>query len=635
MDAQRFDALTKAFAVHGVSRRTVVAALVGAVAGGLRSAVRAAGATADDGASPGTPRSARDDDQLAQGNVPSPTCPACGTCRTCRVASATSAGDCGDPCVDPCLANALCEAVQGDDACRQLADVLAADGFAPAGEPEAVAIEKDGTLRSEQLVVRYVNSRDSARTATLEFLRTPGGTARAHAIVSEGQTPLYALVVAADGRVNRVPRDAAPAVARAGGVATDYCEPCDACDEVCRVNSPITPCLLLGTEECESSSDCLIAAKLACADLIPAPEAPDVLVCRPFCDMHHCGSCEQACETRSSDCRTCIDGCQQAHPDQRCVEGRCRCVEDDPQVGDTCGPVDDPICCDQLRCEVCDFSTRQCRSRCRGTEVCCEGLCRTDVVACGNACCPPIEEVFWLCCDNTCVDGQFDRENCGACGVQCAAEEICADGLCRTCDPALCESFADGRCVVGCREDEVCDPGRGCLPRSDEPVDASYCPTWLSEGDLLTLVAGGTSVTSLTSFDGPDDLGNPTVFCLWDVVGNPLPAEPWFDWVVSVQLALKMWGDVSPANWEAGLDAAEAEIGCEPATLPDNRTPVCLRDRPETVDVTVRLDAFRFLWLRLTSSTTGETPDYPKLREAAERIAAFLIARLNPSSPNS
>jgi hypothetical protein len=258
--------------------------------------------------------------------------------------------------------------------------------------------------------------------------------------------------------------------------------------------------------------------------------------------------------------------------------------------------------------------------------VCCEGLCRTDQVACGNSCCPPTEGIFWLCCDDTCVDGQFDPENCGACGVQCAAEEICADGLCRGCDTTLCESFADGECVVACREDEVCDPERGCLPRSDEPADASYCPTWLSDADLLTLVAGATDVTSLTSFDGPDDLGNPTVVCMWDVVRNPQSAEPWFDWLVQVQLALKMWGgDMSPAEWEALLDDGEASLGCAPAELPDVRTPVCLSDRPEAVDVTVRLDDIRFLGLRVTSS------EYPNLREVAERIAAFLVARLAPS----
>jgi hypothetical protein len=318
----------------------------------------------------------------------------------------------------------MCEVAQGDHAYRQLAGVLAAEGFVPAGEPVAIAIEQDGTLRSEQVVVAYTNNHESNRTATLEFLRTPGGTARTHAIVGEGEILLYALFAASDGRVERVPGVAASAVSRTTGtgVAADSCEPCDACEEVCRVNSPITPCLLLGTEECESSSDCFFAARLACADLIPPPELPDVIACRPFCDLHQCNPCEQGCETRSSDCRTCIDGCQQAHPDQRCVGDTCRCVEDDPRVGDTCGPVDDPICCDPLRCEVCDFSTRQCRSRCRVAEVCCEGLCRTDVVACGNTCCPPIEEISWLCCDNTCVDGQFDRENCGACGVQCAAE---------------------------------------------------------------------------------------------------------------------------------------------------------------------------------------------------------------------
>ena len=83
----------------------------------------------------------------------------------------------------------------------------------------------------------------------------------------------------------------------------------------------------------------------------------------------------------------------------------------------------------------------------------------------------------------------------------------------------------------------------GLPPSSTEPIDASICPTWLSNADLLTLMPDGTGVTSLTSFDGEDDQGNATVFCLWDVVGHPLSAEPWFDWLVSVQLALTMWGE--------------------------------------------------------------------------------------------
>jgi hypothetical protein len=44
------------------------------------------------------------------------------------------------------------------------------------------------------------------------------------------------------------------------------------------------------------------------------------------------------------------------------------------------------------------------------------------------------------------------------------------------------------------------------------------------------------------------------------------------------------------------------------------------------VDLTARLDTYRFLWLRLTSSSTAGTPDYPNLRAAAERVASFIAA---------
>src|SRR5215204_1057585 len=54
-------------------------------------------------------------------------------------------------------------------------------------------------------------------------------------------------------------------------------------------------------------------------------------------------------------------------------------------VLDPCGPVDNLSCCDALRCEVCDVPSGQCRSRCRGGEVCCDGDCRTDpTLVCGD-----------------------------------------------------------------------------------------------------------------------------------------------------------------------------------------------------------------------------------------------------------
>src|SRR5215203_5385259 len=127
-------------------------------------------------------------------------------------------------------------------------------------------------------------------------------------------------------------------------------------------------------------------------------------------------------------------------------------------VLDPCGPVGNPSCCDALRCEVCDVPSGQCRSRCRGGEVCCDGDCRTDpTLVCGDVCC--FQEGS-ICCGNVCVSGQTDRENCGECGIRCAEDEICDGGRCHSrCDTSRCEPFSDGRCVVTCREEEICDRG--------------------------------------------------------------------------------------------------------------------------------------------------------------------------------
>ena len=128
--------------------------------------------------------------------------------------------------------------------------------------------------------------------------------------------------------------------------------------------------------------------------------------------------------------------------------------DDWPACGDfldPCGPVGNPNCCEVFLCEVCDLPSGQCRSRCRGAEVCCDGDCRTDVkLVCDDICCSPEAS---MCCGSICVSAQTDRVNCGGCGIQCAEDEICDRGRCRSmCDTRRCESFADGRCVATCRE---------------------------------------------------------------------------------------------------------------------------------------------------------------------------------------
>ncbi|MEO0325005.1 MAG: MXAN_6577-like cysteine-rich protein [Myxococcota bacterium] len=81
-------------------------------------------------------------------------------------------------------------------------------------------------------------------------------------------------------------------------------------------------------------------------------------------------------------------------------------------------------------------------------------------------------------CDDTCVDSNTDPANCGACGVACAFDEVCAAGTCQdVCtDPT---SFCRGLCVDLATDNANCG---GCgVP----------CPTGLcNEGACDEAVAG-------------------------------------------------------------------------------------------------------------------------------------------------
>jgi hypothetical protein len=301
MDAQRFDALAKALATGRPSRRSLVKALAGVVAGGLRSAAQPAGATAAGGAPPGAANSTQDDAAADAG------CPSCGACQTCNIESAASAVTCGAPCAGSCLASALCAEAQRDGAYRQLMDFLAADGFAPAGEPQAVAIEEDGALLAERLAAEYTDPQEPARTATLVFQREPGGDSTAHAVVRHGQTPLWGLVVE-DGRVERVVvneagGDGATPAPRAAAASTGACYGCDGCDLLCHVGGEILECLTIGFKLCKTPI-CHVALDAICAATL-------FKGCHPFCEFFGCAVCDEHCENRASDCLSCIDRCRE------------------------------------------------------------------------------------------------------------------------------------------------------------------------------------------------------------------------------------------------------------------------------------------------------------------------------------
>jgi hypothetical protein len=77
----------------------------------------------------------------------------------------------------------------------------------------------------------------------------------------------------------------------------------------------------------------------------------------------------------------------------------------------------------------------------------------------GVACCPGPKE----CCELGCFNLQTDRENCGACGHQCAAGELCLDRRCVCGDPRGCDVCEQNCCPAG---EKLCE-GIGCIPEEN------------------------------------------------------------------------------------------------------------------------------------------------------------------------
>ena len=79
----------------------------------------------------------------------------------------------------------------------------------------------------------------------------------------------------------------------------------------------------------------------------------------------------------------------------------------------------------------------------------------------GVACCPSPKE----CCGQGCFNLDNDRENCGACGVPCAAGELCIGGHCACADPQRGCGVCERDC---CPAGEKLCPGIACIPEGNE-----------------------------------------------------------------------------------------------------------------------------------------------------------------------
>jgi hypothetical protein len=184
-----------------------------------------------------------------------------------------------------------------------------------------------------------------------------------------------------------------------------------------------------------------------------------------------------------------VGGC----PADYCPEGETCCGESLQIPGAyVCAPEGDVCCTQDTFCEAgsqcCVYPGTDSVNCCDGTTTfCCAGTCTQQSSSlCG---CPPqqnceIRGTSWSCCNGECRDTSSDPSNCGACGVQCSAGQVCcASQCCDLCcgdNSDVCTSYSDtncGACARKCSGGQVCSAGATCAcPEGTIFCDATCCP---------------------------------------------------------------------------------------------------------------------------------------------------------------
>ncbi len=143
-------------------------------------------------------------------------------------------------------------------------------------------------------------------------------------------------------------------------------------------------------------------------------------------DPDHCGTCTRSCQHWAY-----------------CAAGACTCLPTFTACGPSCLPLaSDPDHCGGCNATPCGAGTKCEQSTC-GTGACGAGLTPCDVSG-----------------RTSCVDLAAGVPYCGACGVVCAPDEVCAGGKCARYAPATpctkCPCTADCQRALGTA---TCCPG--------------------------------------------------------------------------------------------------------------------------------------------------------------------------------
>ncbi len=174
-----------------------------------------------------------------------------------------------------------------------------------------------------------------------------------------------------------------------------------------------------------------------CASPIVGAEcAEGILICEGVCtntetSRDHCGACGVRCEVGDS----CFDGICRSSIDTGMLDAGPRDANMDAR---DIGPNDAPN--PRLDGELLDGEVRDGDLGDGGDG----GGGDVDGGDGGGGMC--MCELGEECCMGSCVRTNRDPNHCGACGIRCEADEVCADGVCALiCDPPL--TLCDGLCV--------------------------------------------------------------------------------------------------------------------------------------------------------------------------------------------
>jgi hypothetical protein len=224
----------------------------------------------------------------------------------------------------------------------------------------------------------------------------------------------------------------------------------------------LAACATEDTEPADRDETCpagLTACGASCADLDTDPA--------------HCGACGTSCDGTPCQAGACIPACADGLTD---CEGACVDLASDAAHCGACdAPCDAAATCVGATCQPCDDTNPECAPSCDGVQ-CAQGE-RCQAGRCQSICAPG--ELF---CDQACIDGLDDEENCGACGFTCATGESCEAGSCE-CTPGVCGSCgvtdlggATPQTVSGTTAGGVNALEPSCAPTSTREVVYSFTP---------------------------------------------------------------------------------------------------------------------------------------------------------------